>query len=91
MKKVLVIAQNETKAGEAERLIKSVGADLTVKKAYLGAKRVPRHFDVVVIYHSTTNEINLFKDEIQRYSEAPIKAYLAKAGAPYAEAAAHKA
>jgi EF-hand domain pair len=36
--------------------------------------------------------VNFIKDEIQRYSEAPIKIFLSKAGIPaYADAGSHKA
>lgn len=60
MKKVLVIAQNEAKAIEGEKLL----TGLTVKKVFPGAKRVPRHFDAVVVYHNEANEVNFIKDEI---------------------------
>lgn len=92
LKKILVIAQSEAKANEAQKLINEAEATLKVKKVYLGAKRVPRHFEAVVIYHTQVTEVNFIKDEIQRYSEAPIKAFLAKgAGPAYADAATHKA
>ena len=91
MKKVLVIAQNEAKANEAAGFIKAADATLTVKKVFLGAKRVPRHFDAVIVYHTQTSEVNFIKDEVQRYSEAPIKAFLAKSGVAYPDAASHKA
>jgi hypothetical protein len=64
LKKVLVIAQNEAKAAEAEAVLKAQDANLSVKKVYLGAKRVPRHFEAVVIYHTSTSEVNFIKDEI---------------------------
>lgn len=90
--KILVIAHNEVKANEAEKAIVATDGTLKVKKVYLGAKSIPRHFEAVVIYHTSPAEINFIKDEIQRYSEAPIKAYLAKSGSPvYGDAAAHKA
>jgi hypothetical protein len=90
--KILVIAHNEAKANEAEKAILGVDDKLKVKKVFLGAKSVPRHFEAVVIYHTSPAEINFIKDEIQRYGEAPIKVYLAKVGAPvYGDAAAHKA
>ena len=41
-----------------------------------GAKRFPRHFDAVVIYHNESNEVNFIKDEIERYKDAPIKAFV---------------
>lgn len=50
---------------------------MTIKKVYQGASKIPRHFDAVVIYHTSSEEVTFIKDEIQRYSEAPIKAYLA--------------
>lgn len=71
MKKLLVIAQNEVKADEAAALFNG----LTVRTVYPGVKRFPRHFDAVVVYHTNTKEINFMKDEIQRYHDAPIKAY----------------
>lgn len=90
--KILVIAHNEAKANEAEKALLAVDDKLKVKKVYLGAKSVPRHFEAVVIYHTSPAEINFIKDEIQRYGEAPIKAYLAKIGAPiYGDAASQKA
>lgn len=64
MRKVLVIAQNEAKANEAEHIFKGIDESLTIKKVYLGVKRVPRHFDAVVVYHTTTSEVNFIKDEI---------------------------
>ena len=73
-------------------MLKTIDEALTVKKVYLGAKRIPRHFDAVVVYHTTTSEVNFIKDEIQRYSEAPIKAFLSKSGSvAYPDAASHKA
>lgn len=91
MKKLLVIAQSEAKAQEAEQALLAAEPTLTVKKVYLGAKRVPRHFDAVVVYHTQTSEVNFIKDEIQRYSEAPIKVFLSKAGVvAFPDAAAHK-
>lgn len=92
LKKILVIAQSEAKAGDAEKVIKTLAPEVSIKKVYLGVKRVPRHFDAVVVYHTTTNEVNFIKDEVQRYGEAPIKAFLSKIGVPaYADAASHKA
>lgn len=93
IKKILVIAHNEAKATEGEKLLTTLDSTLTVKKVYLGTKRVPRHFDAVVVYHTTTQEVNFIKDEIQRYSEAPIKAFLAGKDdvQQYADAASHKA
>ena len=89
--KILVIAHNEAKATTAEKLITAVDPAFKVKKVYLGTKSVPRHFEAVVIYHTSAQEINFIKDEIQRYGEAPIKAYLAQSGPVYAGAAAQKA
>ena len=92
MKKVLVIAHNETKAQDGENLIKAADNSLIIKKVFAGAKRVPRHFDAVIIYHTLPNEINFIKDEIQRYNEAPIKSFISKAGSPiYPDAASYKA
>jgi hypothetical protein len=46
----------------------------------------------VVVYHTSTTEVNFIKDEIQRYSEAPIKIFVSKPGvAAYADAGSHKA
>ncbi len=50
-----------------------------------------RHFEAVVIYHTQTNEVNFIKDEIQRYSEAPIKVFLSKSNIAYGDAGSHKA
>ncbi len=91
LKKILIIAQSEAKANEGAKLLSDADSSLKVRKVYLGAKRVPRHFEAVVVYHTQTTEINFIKDEIQRYSEAPIKAFLAKAGAAYGDASSHKA
>lgn len=87
MKKILVIAQNESKASEGEKILGGQG--YTIKKVYPGVKRVPRHFDAVVVYHNEVNEINFIKDEIQRYNDAPIKAFIGKA--PYENAGTYKA
>ena len=62
MKKILVISQNEAKAADGEKLLSGQG--FVVKKVYPGAKRVPRHFDAVVVYHNEVNEVNFIKDEI---------------------------
>ena len=51
--KILVIAHNEAKATTAEKLITAVDAAFKVKKVYLGTKSVPRHFEAVVIYHTS--------------------------------------
>lgn len=55
---------------------------VAVRKVFLGAKKVPGHFEAVVIYHTTATEVNFIKDEIQRYGEAPIRAYLSRTGVP---------
>ena len=85
MKKILLLAQNEAKATDGEKLL----GGFTIKKVYPGAKRFPRHFDAVVIYHNEANEINFIKDTIQRYSDTPIKIFLGKT--PYADAASYNA
>ncbi len=85
MKKILLIAQNETKANDAAAHF----TGLTVRKVFPGVKNFPRHFDAVVIYHNDPNEINFIKDEIQRYNDAPIKAYFGKTA--YEQAATHHA
>lgn len=64
MKKILVIAHTEAKAGDAATLINGADPNLKVKTVYAGAKRIPRHFDAVVIYHDQLKEINFIKDEI---------------------------
>ena len=64
LKKILVIAHTEAKAGDAATLINGADPNLTVKTVYAGAKRIPRHFDAVVIYHDQLKEINFIKDEI---------------------------
>lgn len=74
MKKILVIAQSEAKAAEAVKLF----AGRTAKAVTPGAKRYPRHFEAVVIYHQDPNDVKFMKDLIQRYAEAPIKAFLGK-------------
>ena len=51
LKKILVIAHTEAKAGDAASLINGADPNLKVKTVYAGAKRIPRHFDAVVIYH----------------------------------------
>jgi hypothetical protein len=90
--KLLVIAQSEAKAAEGEKLLKDLEPSLTIKKVYLQAKRIPRHFEAVVVYHTSTSEVNFIKDEIQRYSEAPIKVFVSKPGvAAYADAGSHRA
>jgi hypothetical protein len=50
--KLLVIAQSEAKAAAGEKVLQELDSSLTIKKVYLGAKRVPRHFEGVVIYHT---------------------------------------
>ena len=81
--KILVIAQSESKANEAEGVLRAASdGKLAVRKVYLGAKKVPGHFEAVVIYHTTPTEVNFIKDEIQRYGEAPIRAYLSRTGVP---------
>ena len=90
LKKILIIAHTETKANEAQTLITKADNTLKVKVVYAGAKRVPRHFDAVVIYHEQIKEINFIKDEVQRYAEAPIKAFLGKSTLANDQAAHHK-
>jgi hypothetical protein len=51
---------------------------LTIKTVYPSAKRYPRHFDAVVVYHFEASEVNFVKDEVERYKDAPIKAFLGK-------------
>ena len=62
--KILIIAQSENKANEAERVLKAADSKVTVRKVYHGVKRVPAHFEAVVIYHTTATEVNFIKDEI---------------------------
>jgi hypothetical protein len=50
--------------------------NLKVSKVFPGAKRFPRHFDAVVIYHNDANEVNFIKDEVERYKDAPNKAFI---------------
>jgi hypothetical protein len=51
---------------------------LTIKIVYPSAKRYPRHFDAVVVYHFEASEVNFVKDEVERYKDAPIKVFLGK-------------
>ncbi len=88
--KILVIAQSEAKAVEAEKVLNAIDSTLKIKKVHLGVKSVPRHFEAVVVYLTTNNEANFIKDEIQRYSEAPIKAYMSKSAPVYPDAASKK-
>lgn len=64
LKKILVIAHTEAKAGDAAAVINAADPNVKVKTVYAGAKRIPRHFDAVVIYHDQVKEINFIKDEI---------------------------
>jgi hypothetical protein len=81
MKKILLIAQNEAKATEGAAHF----TGLTVRTVFPGTKRFPRHFDAVVVYHNEPSETNLFKDEIDKYSDAPIKVFLGKSAHDQAE------
>lgn len=72
MKKVLIIAQNQDKANEGAALFNG----LSVRKVFPGVKKFPRHFDAVVVYHTEAKQLNFIKDEIHRYQDAPIKAYI---------------
>ena len=51
LKKILVIAHTEAKSNDGAKFINTADPSLKVKTVYAGAKRVPRHFDAVVIYH----------------------------------------
>ena len=51
LKKILVIGHTEAQANDASGLLTKADATLKVKTVYAGVKRVPRHFDAVVIYH----------------------------------------
>ncbi len=64
MKKVLVIAQNQAKATEAQETLKG---DYTYKSVYPGTSSFPKTFDAVVIYYADPSEVNFVKDLIQRY------------------------
>ena len=59
-KKILLIAQNDAKATEGEKLL----TGFNVKKVVPGGKSFPRHFDGVVVYHNEVNEVNFIKDEL---------------------------
>jgi hypothetical protein len=50
--KILIIAHNEAKSLDAEKALLSIDDKLKIKRVYLGAKSVPRHFEAVVIYHT---------------------------------------
>lgn len=78
MKKVLLIAQSEAKALDAVKLL----PNHRVKTVYPGTKNLPRHFHAVVIVHGEVSDLNLMKDIIQRYAQAPIKAYIGKVAFP---------
>lgn len=60
-----------------------------MRLVYPGAKKIPRHFDAVAIYHNEVNEVNFIKDEIQRYHDAPLKVFIGKVA--YTDAQNHKA
>jgi hypothetical protein len=51
LKKILVIAHTEAKVNDATKVISEADPSIKVKSVYAGAKRVPKHFDAVVIYH----------------------------------------
>lgn len=85
MKKIVVVAQNESKAKEAELLLPGY----IIRKVFPGGKTLSRHFDAVVIYLAANSEINFIKDILTKYTDAPIKAFLTKEA--FADAANHKA
>ncbi len=63
MNKVIVIAQNEAKAKEAEALL----SGLIVKKVFPGAKTFSRHFDAVIVFLHEAKELNFIKDILTKY------------------------
>ena len=85
MQKIVLIAKNQAEADKAETLFPG----LKCRKVYPGVKHFPRHFDAVVIYHNEANEVNFLKDVLQRYQDAPIKAFLGKEN--YHDVATYKA
>jgi hypothetical protein len=64
LKKILIIAHTEAKAADASSLLSKADPTLKLKTVYAGAKRVPRHFDAVVIFHDQVKEVNFIKDEV---------------------------
>jgi EF-hand domain len=85
MKKIVIIAQNEEKVKAAEALV----TGLVVRRVFPGAKSFSTHFDAVVVYLQSANELNFIKDILTKYQEAPVKAFLGKE--LFAEAANYKA
>lgn len=85
MNKIVIIAQNEAKAKEAETHFHG----FVVKRVFPGAKSFSRHFDAIVIYLHEDKEINFIKDIITKYQEAPIKVFLGKES--FADANTYKA
>ena len=77
MKKVVIIAKNEKEVNSGAEMFKN----FKCRKVYPGAKRFPRSFEAVIIYHSTPNDVNFIKDDLQRYKDAPIKIFCG--AAPY--------
>lgn len=72
MKKLLIIAQSDTKGAQAVTHFEGIHT----KVVFPGATSFGRHFDGVVIYLQDNSEINFIKDIIAKYHEAPIKAFL---------------
>ena len=80
MKKVVVLARNEAESTKGSQLFPA----LKSKKVYPGAKRFPRHFDAIIVYHGEPNEVNFIKDDLQRYKDAPLIVFCGKS--PYSGA-----
>jgi hypothetical protein len=75
MKKILIIAQNQAKATQAQS---HLSGSFTFSSVFPGTSSFPRTFDAVVIYTQEPSEINFIKDLITRYQDAPVKVFLGK-------------
>jgi hypothetical protein len=82
IKRILIVAQNQNKAQDAEKIFKEKG--LKCDLMYPNYNHVHRHFEALVVYHTKQTEVNFVKDTLQTYTDVPVKAFFGKE--PYSQA-----
>ncbi len=74
---ILILAQNAAKAKEGQAILEAAGHK-KISLVFPGSKIMPKTFDALVVFHHNKNEVNLLKDTIARYENAPVKVFLGK-------------
>lgn len=81
MNRVLIIAETSQKAVEGSALLPP-GMD--VGRMFPGSRGFPSHFDAAVVYCDDEEGFFKIKDEVDRYRDVPVRAFVGKEIARFA-------